>query len=126
MKNRIVKLADALSGVSRATWVVLATILLTIINAVLTMLGHNPIVLADAEITKYVSWALMFASVGFGIWKNISFTKGAQTTDEVLKLIKQGLVTADEVQKYVQEVKEKKNSSQDANVKTMQTEQKGL
>jgi len=125
MKEKFVKLVEALAGISTATWVVLATIVLTIMNAVLTMLGHNPIVIADAEMFKYVSWALMFAGIGFGIWKNISITKGAQTADQVLKLIKQGLVTVDEVQKYIQEVKEGQNQSINNNVKTMQNESEG-
>lgn len=120
MKEKITKIADDLSGVSVSTWVVLATILLTVTNAILTATGHNPIEVSNDQLFQYVSWALVFASIGYGIWKNISITKSAQTADEVLKLIKQGLITAAEVQQYIQQVKEKKNTSADQNTETVQ------
>ena len=125
MKDRFMKIADALSGVSVSTWVVLATILLTVTNAILTATGHNPIEVSNDQLFQYVSWALVFASISYGIWKNISVTKSAQTADEVLKLLKQGLVTAAEVQQYIQEVKEKQNTSADQSILTIQIESEG-
>lgn len=119
MKEKIMKIADALSGVSVSTWVVLATILLAAMNAILTATGHNPIEVSDDQLFQFVSWALVFASIGYGIWKNISITKSAQTADEVLKLLKQGLVTVAEVQQYIQQVKEKQNTSADQSIKTI-------
>lgn len=119
MKEKITKIADALSGVSVSTWVVLATILLTVTNAILTAVGKNPIVVSDDQLFQIMSWVLMFASIGYGIWKNMSITKSAQTSDEVLKLLKQGLVTVAEVQQYVQQVKEKQNTSADQSIKTI-------
>ena len=125
MKDRFMKIADALSGVSVSTWVVLATILLTVTNAILTATGHNPIEVSNDQLFQYVSWALVFASIGYGIWKNMSITKSAQTADEVLKLLKQGLVTAAEVQQYIQQVKEKQNTSADQSILTIQIESEG-
>lgn len=119
MKEKITKIADALSGVSVSTWVVLATILLTVTNAILTATGHNPIEVSNDQLFQYVSWALVFASIGYGIWKNMSITKSAQTSDEVLKLLEQGLVTVAEVQQYIQQVKEKQNTSADQSIKTI-------
>ena len=125
MKEKITKIADALSGVSVSTWVVLATILLTVTNAILTAIGHNPIEVSKDQLFQYVSWALVFASIGYGIWKNMSITKSAQTSDEVLKLLKQGLVTVAEVQQYVQQVKEKQNTSADQSIKTIANTKEG-
>lgn len=119
MKKKIMKIADALSGVSVSTWVVLATILLAVTNAILTATGHNPIEVSDDQLLQFVSWVLVFASIGYGIWKNMSITKSAQTADEVLKLLKQGLVTVAEVQQYVQQVKEKQNTSADQSAETV-------
>ncbi|MBC3901317.1 hypothetical protein GH811_17030 [Acetobacterium malicum] len=119
MKEKITKIADALSGVSVSTWVVLVTIFLTVANAILSANGHNPIEVSNEQLFQYVSWALVFASVGYGIWKNMSITKSAQTSDEVLKLLKQGLVTVAEVQQYIQQVKEKQNTSADQSIKTI-------
>lgn len=119
MKDKIMKIADALSGVSVSTWVVLATILLAVTNAILTATGNNPIEVSDDQLFQYVSWALVFGSIGYGIWKNMSITKSAQTADEVLKLLKQGLVTVAEVQQYVQQVKEKQNTSADQSAETV-------
>lgn len=125
MKEKIIKIADTLSGVSVSTWVVLATILLTVTNAILTATGHNPIELSNDQLFQFVSWALVFASIGYGIWKNMSITKSAQTADKVLKLLKQGLVTVAEVQQYVQEVKEKQNTSADQSIKTITNNKEG-
>ncbi|MEL7661524.1 phage holin [Acetobacterium wieringae] len=119
MKEKFIKIADALSGVSVSTWVVLATILLAVTNAILTATGHNPIEVSDDQLFQLVSWALVFASIGYGIWKNMSITKSAQTADEVLRLLKQGLVTVAEVQQYVQQVKEKQNTSADQSAETV-------
>lgn len=120
MKEKITKIADTLSGVSVSTWVVLATIILAVVNAILTITGHNPIEVSNDQLFQFVSWTLVFASIGYGIWKNMSITKSAQTADEVLKLLKQGLVTVAEVQQYVQQVKEKQNTSADQNTETVQ------
>lgn len=125
MKEKIAKIADALSGVSVSTWVVLATILLAVTNAILTATGHNPIEISDDQLFQFVSWALVFVSIGYGIWKNMSITKSAQTSDEVLKLLKQGLVTVAEVQQYVQQVKEKQNTSADQSIKTIANTKEG-
>ncbi len=125
MKEKITKIADALSGVSVSTWVVLATILLTVTNAILTATGHNPIEVSNDQLFQFVSWVLVFASIGYGIWKNMSITKSAQTADEVLKLLKQGLVTVAEVQQYVQQVKEKQNTSADQSIKTIANTKEG-
>lgn len=125
MKEKIIKIADALSGVSVSTWVVLATILLAVVNAILTATGHNPIEVSKDQLFQFVSWALVFASIGYGIWKNISITKSAQTADEVLKLLKQGLVTVAEVQQYIQQVKEKQNTSADQSIKTIANTKEG-
>lgn len=119
MNEKFMKIADALSGVSVSTWVVLATILLAVTNAILIAIGHNPIEVSDDQLFQYVSWALVFASIGYGIWKNMSITKSAQTADEVLKLLKQGLVTVAEVQLYIQQVKEKQNISAEQSIKTI-------
>lgn len=125
MKEKTIKIADALSGVSVSTWVVLATILLAVTNAILTATGHNPIEVSDDQLFQFVSWALVFASIGYGIWKNMSITKSAQTADEVLKLLKQGLVTVAEVQQYIQQVKEKQNTSADQSIKTIANTKEG-
>lgn len=125
MKEKIMNIADALSGVSVSTWVVLATIILAVPNAILTATGHNPIEVSDDQLFQFVSWALVFASIGYGIWKNMSITKSAQTADEVLKLLKQGLVTVAEVQQYVQQVKEKQNTSADQSIKTIANTKEG-
>lgn len=125
MKEKITKIADALSGVSVSTWVVLATILLAVTNAILTATGHNPIEVSNDQLFQFVSWALVFTSIGYGIWKNISITKSAQTADEVLKLLKQGLVTVAEVQQYIQQVKEKQNTSADQSIKTIANTKEG-
>jgi hypothetical protein len=125
MKEKIMNIADALSGVSVSTWVVLVTIILSVTNAILTATGHNPIEFSNDQLDQYVSWALVFASVGFGIWKNMSVTKSAQAADEVLKLLKQGLVTAAEVQAYIQTVKEKQNTSADLSAKTVSETKEG-
>jgi hypothetical protein len=125
MKEKIMNIADALSGVSVSTWVVLVSIILSVTNAILTATGQNPIEFSNDQLNQYVSWALVFVSIGFGIWKNMSVTKSAKTADEILKLIKQGLVTAAEVQEYIQTVKEKKNSSADQSVKTISETKEG-
>ena len=125
MKEKITKIADALSGVSVSTWVVLATIFLAVVNAILTATGHNPFEVSDDQLFQFVSWVLVFASIGYGIWKNMSITKSAQTADEVLKLLKQGLVTVAEVQQYIQQVKEKQNTSADQSIKTIANTKEG-
>jgi len=105
MKEKITKIVEALGGIKTSTWVTLVTILIAITNMVLTSFGKNPIGVSEDVLYQYVSWVLTFGSVIFGLWKNISVTKNAQTADEVLALIKQGLITADEVKEYIKSVK---------------------
>ena len=105
MKEKIVKIVEGLQTVPLKSWVSLISLILILVNIVLSAFGVNPIIVSEDSIGMIISGALAIIAPIYMMWKNWNGTKEAQTSQEVLDLMKQGLATAEQVQDYVDEVK---------------------
>ncbi len=113
MKEKIVKIVEGLQTVPLKSWVLLISLILILVNIVLSAFGVNPIIVSEDSIGMIISGALAIISPIYMMWKNWNGTKEAQTSQEVLDLMKQGLTTVEQVQKYIDEVKKLADSQEE-------------
>ena len=114
MKEKIVKIVEGLQTVPLKSWVLLISLILILVNIVLSAFGVNPIIVSEDNLYMIISGALAILAPLYAMWKNWNGTKEAQTSQEVLDLMKQGLATADQVQEYIENVKKIADSSKEA------------
>jgi SPP1 family holin len=74
-----------------------AALAVSTLNAVLTMIGLNPLPWSDTEVYATASAIVEVALVAWAWWKNNSLTGAALEADRVLKAIKQGKLPIDDV-----------------------------
>lgn len=105
MKEKIVKIVEGLQTVPLKSWVLLISLILILVNIVLSAFGVNPIIISEDSIGMIISGALAIIAPIYMMWKNWNGTKEAQTSQEVLDLMKQGLTTVEQVKEYIETVK---------------------
>jgi len=113
MKEKIVKIVDGLQIVPLKSWVLLISLILILVNIVLSAFGVNPIIVSEDSIGMIISGALAIIAPIYMMWKNWNGTKEAQTSQEVLDLMKQGLATVEQVQAYVDEIRKLADSQKE-------------
>ncbi len=74
--------------IKAATIVRTGTLALALINAVMTMLGVNPLPFSDDEIYEGLSALVTVGASLWAWWENNSFTKAAIAADEEYEKIK--------------------------------------
>lgn len=112
--EKITKIFDGLKGVPQATWMVLISLALIFVNAILTAFNINPIDLSSAEVYQGISYAIALGGIGYAIWRNFNFTDKAQAAQQLLVLLKEGLVTIDEVIKFINEIQSRKGTEKES------------
>lgn len=114
MKEKIIKIVEGLQTVPLKSWVMLISLLLILANIVLSALGVNPISISEDNLYMIISGALAILAPLYAMWKNWNGTKEAQTSQELLDLMKQGLATADQVQEYIENIKKIADSEKES------------
>ena len=74
--------------VSADTIIRTIVLLVTLINSVLTMTGHNPLPFAEDELYTTLSCIATVCATVWAWWKNNSFTEAAIKADEYLQELK--------------------------------------
>ena len=74
--------------VSADTIIRTIVLLVTLINSVLTMTGHNPLPFAEDELYTTLSCIATVCATVWAWWKNNSFTESAIKADEYLQELK--------------------------------------
>jgi SPP1 family holin len=86
---------------SKETIVRAIALALSTVNAVLVMVGVNPLPYSDTEIYAAVSAVAEVALVIWAWWRNNSVSKAAQAADDVLGAIKDGALDAEQVERFI-------------------------
>jgi|GEM_PF-3174348 len=118
--NKFTSLIENLKGVPLAMWATLATILLFVVNAILTAFSVNPIILSDDQVFKFVSYAAALCSLAYLGWKNFDFTDKARAAGQILTLLKEGYVTVSAILQFIEEIKNNNNTTTSNNIETAQ------
>jgi len=82
--NKLKDIAENLSQVSYGSWLRLALLLLSLVNAVLRMLGAETFFYTEEGTAEVISCLMIVISAACAFWKNNSFTAAAQQADRLL------------------------------------------
>lgn len=83
-------------NMTAGTLVRTVTLLVALLNLVLTAFGKNPLPFSDEQVYAGVSAIVTVVAALVAWWKNNSFTPCAQRADEVLRVLQKEGVTEDE------------------------------
>lgn len=87
------------------TYVSIIMIILVIINQILLSLGKPIIDLGEDTITYWVNTVINIIGIVYPAWKNNSFTDLAQYADDVLSALRDGKITKEELEAFIDENK---------------------
>lgn len=95
------KIIETLKKIPVRTYVSAIMVLIVIINYVLTAMGKPIINLGEETITYSVNTVLNLIFIGFSMWKNNSVTDNAIAADEVLYMLRDGKITKEELEEFI-------------------------
>lgn len=95
------KIIETLKKIPVRTYVSAVMVLIVVINYVLTAMGKPIINLGEETITYVVNTVLNLIFVGFSMWKNNSVTDNAIVADEILYMLRDGIITKEELEQFI-------------------------
>lgn len=87
------------------TWVSVIMVIFVIINSILMAMGRPIINFSEEQITYVVNTVLNIVFIGYTAWKNQSVTETAQLADEVLYMLRDGKITKEEMESFIEKHK---------------------
>lgn len=106
MKEKVEKVFDIMGKIKPHTYVSIVMILFLIANTISVYVGGNPIIqFSEEQITDAVNIILNIVFIVFTFWKNQSFTTAARAADDVLTILKDGKITAEEIEEFINKYK---------------------
>lgn len=99
------KIIETLKKIPVRTYVSTVMVLIVIINYVLTAMGKPIINLGEETITYAINTILNLIFIGFSMWKNNSVTDNAIVADEILYMLRDGIITKSELEEFISDHK---------------------
>lgn len=96
---------EAIKKIKPHTWVSIVMVIVVIINYILVALGKPAIDLGEEEITYFVNTVINILFIGYAAYKNNSFTQNAQMADEILYALRDGKITKQELEDFIEDHK---------------------
>lgn len=96
------KIIETLKKIPARTYISAVMVIIVIINYILTALGKPIINLGEDVITYGVNTVLNLIFIGFSMWKNNSVTDNAIVADEVLYMLRDGKISKDELETFIE------------------------
>lgn len=103
--DKLNKIMETLKKIKPHTYVSIVMVIIVVVNYVLTAMGKPIINLDEETITYAVNTALNLVFIGFTMWKNNSFTPNARIADDVLYMLRDGKISKDELEAFIEEHK---------------------
>ena len=86
-----------MKNVSKGTIIRAVLVVLAIVNTALTVSGKNPLPFDEAWVENVITIGFDAVVTWLAYWKNNSYSKNAITADEVLKALKEGIITVEDL-----------------------------
>ena len=86
-----------MNKVSKGTIIRGVLLAVAVVNTALTIAGLNPLPFDDAWIENVITIGFDAVVTWMAYWKNNSFTQNAIKADEIMKALKEGVVTIEEL-----------------------------
>lgn len=93
---------EAIKKIKPHTWVSLVMVVLVVVNYALTAMGKPIINVGEEDITYIVNTVLNLVFIGYAAYKNNSITSNAQMADEVLYALRDGKITKEELEGFIE------------------------
>lgn len=87
--------------ISKGTLIRTITLVLALINQVLTVTGHTPLPINDEVIAELFSTGVVIITSLIAWWKNSSFTQEAIKADTIMKKLKNKEIANEDVNKLI-------------------------
>lgn len=106
MKEKINQIFSIASKIKPHTYISIVMLLFLIINNISVYIGGSPIIqFSEDTITDAVNIILNIVFICYTFWKNQSFTSAALAADDVLTILKDGKVTREELEDFIEKYK---------------------
>lgn len=96
------KIIEKLKKIKPHTYVSIVMLLIVLLNYILTAMGKPLINLGEEEITYAVNTILNLIFIGFAAYKNNSVTEKAQLADEILFALRDGRISKEELEEFIE------------------------
>ena len=84
-----------MQNIKKDTIIRTVVLILALVNNCLTMTGHSPLPIQDAQITEWLSLGFTIGAAGWAWWKNNSVTPEAIQADAIMHGLKDGTLELD-------------------------------
>lgn len=105
MKEKVEKVMEVLKHIKPHTYVSIIMMVISFINYGLMVSGKPIIDLGEETITFAVNMVLGVIFIVYAAWRNQSVTESAQMADEVLYMLRDGKISKEELETFVEEHK---------------------
>lgn len=105
MKEKIDKVFNALKTIKPHTYVSIIMVVVALTNYFLTALGKPLISLGEETVEYIVNGVLNTIFIIYPAWKNNSFTDLAKLIDEGLYMLRDGKISKEEFEQFIEEHK---------------------
>lgn len=96
---------ETLKKIKPHTYVSIVMVIIAIVNYVLIAMGKPVINLGEDVITYGVNTVLNLVFIAYPMWKNNSVTENALIADDLLYYLRDGKITKEELEKFIEEHK---------------------
>lgn len=101
------KIIEKLKSLSAGTVVRTLLQILVYANQFVILIGQSPF--GESSVYVWVSFIITILITGLTYWYNNDWSEAAQTADDVYDIIKDGKVTPEEVEEFVEKYKQEKD-----------------
>lgn len=101
------KIIEKLKSLSTGTMVRTVLQVLIYINQFIAVLGSSSF--ASSPVYQWVSFIVTLVITGLTYWYNNDWTKAAQTSEEIFDMLKDGKITYEEMNKFIEDHKSIEN-----------------
>ena len=115
--EKLNKIMETLKKIKPHTYVSIVMVIIAIVNYVLTAMGEPIIDLGEETITYAVNTVLNLVFIGFSMWKNNSVTENALIADDVLYMLRDGKISKEELEKFIEEYQTREVAEETEGVK---------
>lgn len=105
MKEKIDKVFNAIKKIKPHTWVSIVMVIISAVNYVLIAMGKPIINLGEDAVTYAVNTVLNLIFIAYPMWKNNSVTENALIVDDVLYMLRDGKISKEELEQFIEEHK---------------------
>lgn len=122
MKEKVNQIFSIASKIKPHTYISIVMILFLIINTISVYVNGSPIIqFSEEQVTDAVNIILNIIFICYTFWKNQSFTSAALAADDVLTILRDGKITREELEDFIEKYKSSDVPTEDSTTNKIET-----